>query len=290
MVRWSPFIQTYKQKKYPWIQLAGHSGNFVRGVKQGTVLKKFGEQEEKCYKLLMNDTLRDSVPEYFQTVINEDGKKFMELQCCLSNFVEPNLMDIKMGVRTFLETEVRSSKARPDMYKKMTDSDPREPTDEEHREKAITKHRYLTWRDEASSSKTLGFRIEGTTINGKSSRDFKQIKSSDQLVELFDKFAPKKEVLCQYLDQLKLLKNRCEMSPFFGQNEFIGSSLLFVHDHEKAGVWMIDFEKTSKLPPNTKISHANPWVLGSHEDGYLIGLNSLIQLFTRVYEMKDVPI
>ena len=41
---------------------------------QGTVLKKFGEQEEKCYKLLMNDTLRDSVPEYFQTVTNEDGK------------------------------------------------------------------------------------------------------------------------------------------------------------------------------------------------------------------------
>ena len=28
VVSWSPFIQTYKKQRYPWIQLAGHQGNW----------------------------------------------------------------------------------------------------------------------------------------------------------------------------------------------------------------------------------------------------------------------
>ena len=31
MVKWTPFIQTYRKRKYPWVQLAGHSGSFIRG-------------------------------------------------------------------------------------------------------------------------------------------------------------------------------------------------------------------------------------------------------------------
>ena len=31
---------------------------------------------------------------------------YLELQCCLSSFSEPCIMDVKMGTRTYLETEV----------------------------------------------------------------------------------------------------------------------------------------------------------------------------------------
>nr|XP_046908522.1 inositol-trisphosphate 3-kinase A-like isoform X3 [Dermatophagoides farinae] len=41
----SPFIQTYKRKKYPWIQLAGHQGNFVAGQIQGTIMKNCVEMK-----------------------------------------------------------------------------------------------------------------------------------------------------------------------------------------------------------------------------------------------------
>ena len=29
-----PFVQMFRHKKYPWIQLAGHPGNFLKGIQQ----------------------------------------------------------------------------------------------------------------------------------------------------------------------------------------------------------------------------------------------------------------
>lgn len=68
--------------------------------------------------------------------------------------------------------------------------------------------------------------------------------------------------------------------------QVIGSSLLFVHDSESANVWLIDFAKTLILPDDIKISHDSEWVVGNHEDGYLIGINNLIDIFN---EMKSNP-
>lgn len=52
-------------------------------------------------------------------------------------------MDVKLGTRTFLESEVKNAVTRSDLYTKMVELDPSEPTAEEHAEKAITKLRYM---------------------------------------------------------------------------------------------------------------------------------------------------
>ena len=70
--------------------------------------------------------------------------------------------------------------------------------------------------------------------------------------------------------------------------QFIGSSLLFIHDEEKVGIWLIDFGKTVPLPPTSKpITHNSNWEVGNHEDGYLIGIGNLIELFTNLCQLLE---
>lgn len=86
IVRWTPFYQTYKNKqRYPWIQLAGHQGNFKAGFDPGTVLKKISPREELCFKSLMTDVIRPYVPEFRGTVNGDDN------ECKFENFLKNTL-------------------------------------------------------------------------------------------------------------------------------------------------------------------------------------------------------
>ena len=47
---------------------------------------------------------------------------------------------------------------------------------------------------------------------------------------------------------------------------------------------MIDFGKTRLLPCSSPITHDKPWIRGTHEDGYLIGLDNLISHFQQIID------
>uniref|UniRef100_A0A182MQY9 Kinase n=1 Tax=Anopheles culicifacies TaxID=139723 RepID=A0A182MQY9_9DIPT len=295
IVQWTPFFQTYKKQRYPWVQLAGHQGNFKAGPDQGTVLKKLCPKEEKCFKVLMKDVLRPYVPEYKGQVNSEDGEStYIQLQDLLSDFYQPCVMDCKIGVRTYLEEELSKAKEKPklrkDMYEKMIQIDQNAPTDEEHRAKGVTKPRYMVWRETISSTSTLGFRIEGIKkSDGTSSKDFKTTKSRDQISEAFREFTDGfPHAMPKYIQRLKAIRATLEYSEFFKSHEVIGSSLLFVHDRHKASVWLIDFAKTVALPESVAITHDSKWKVGNHEDGYLIGINNLIDIFSEVHDRQTV--
>ncbi|XP_018025251.1 inositol-trisphosphate 3-kinase A isoform X3 [Hyalella azteca] len=286
VVQWTPFIQTYKRHKYPWVQLAGHQGNFKAGDKQGTILKKLCLAEQRALERLMKDKLEPYVPRYLGLVDKGDQEQYLELQDLLSNFTAPCVMDIKMGVRTYLEEELAKARVKPklrkDMFEKMVQIDPNAPSDAEQRAQAVTKPRYMVWRETISSTATLGFRIEGVKkSDGTSSKDFKTTRTQEQVLESLASFVQGYDhAPARYLKRLKEIRATLESSEFFKSHELIGSSLLFVHNEDDAVVWLIDFAKSIPLPDDVVVTHKVPWVEGSHEDGYLIGLDNLIALMT----------
>ncbi|KAM5238628.1 inositol-trisphosphate 3-kinase B [Ctenodactylus gundi] len=291
MVHWSPFVMSFK-KKYPWIQLAGHAGSF-KAAANGRILKKHCESEQRCLDRLMADVLRPFVPAYHGDVV-KDGERYNQMDDLLADFDSPCVMDCKMGIRTYLEEELTKARKKPslrkDMYQKMIEVDPEAPTEEEKAQRAVTKPRYMQWRETISSTATLGFRIEGIKKeDGSVNRDFKKTKTREQVTEAFREFTKgNRNILIAYRDRLKAIRTTLEVSPFFKCHEVIGSSLLFIHDKkEQAKVWMIDFGKTTPLPEGQTLQHDVPWQEGNREDGYLSGLNNLIDILTEM--SRDAP-
>ncbi|XP_032654107.1 inositol-trisphosphate 3-kinase B [Chelonoidis abingdonii] len=292
MVHWSPFVMSFK-KKYPWIQLAGHAGSF-KAAANGRILKKHCESEQRCLDRLMNDVLKPFVPAYHGDVV-KDGERYNQMEDLLAEFDSPCVMDCKMGVRTYLEEELTKARKKPslrkDMYQKMIEVDPNAPTEEENSLHAVTKPRYMQWRETISSTATLGFRIEGIKKeDGTVNRDFKKTRTKEQVTEAFREFTKgNRNILNGYLNRLKGIRDTLETSPFFKCHEVIGSSLLFIHDQkEQAKVWMIDFGKTTPLPEGQFLQHNVPWVEGNREDGYLWGLDNLIEILMELSQSEDL--
>nr|XP_032818737.1 inositol-trisphosphate 3-kinase A-like isoform X1 [Petromyzon marinus] len=297
-----------------WVQLSGHEGSLMPSH-SGTVLKRFCPHEQRCLQLLMGDApLCPFVPEFHgdttittvtATVIaagaavkttaatpsryRSTSQRYNRMQDLLAGFRAPAAMDCKMGVRTYLEEELalarRDPQPRADMLAKMVAVDPTAPTALERERGAVTKPRYMQWRELCSSSASLGFRIEATKkSDGTLRQDFKRTKSRDEVRAALEEFVGGDAVVMEsYIRRLHALRAALEVSPFFRSHEVIGSSLLFVHDAGgPAGVWMIDFSKTRPLPPGTALDHRTAWREGNREDGYLGGLDNLVAILEDV--------
>lgn len=80
----------------------------------------------------------------------------------------PRTYALLLPYRTYLEEELTKARKKPslrkDMYQKMVEVDPEAPTEEEKAQRAVTKPRYMQWRETISSTATLGFRIEGIKV------------------------------------------------------------------------------------------------------------------------------
>ncbi|XP_042201204.1 inositol-trisphosphate 3-kinase A-like [Callorhinchus milii] len=167
--------------------------------------------------------------------------------------------------------------------------DPEAPSPEDHSLGAVTKLQYMRWRETLSSTSSLAFRIEGlTTADGKVLKDFKQTRSREQITATLLRFTGGEvDILKGYLEQLRSIEEALGRSVFFKTHEVIGSSLLFVHESlGKPEVWLIDFGKTTALPQGQTLRHDIPWEEGNREDGYLLGLHNLMDIFSQALTQR----
>lgn len=79
----------------------------------------------------------------------------------------------------------------------------------------------MVWRETISTTATLGFRIEGIRrSDGTSSKDFKTMKSENQVKEAFFSFTNGlSDIVKQYLERLNALKAALAQSQFFATHE-----------------------------------------------------------------------
>ncbi|XP_078701247.1 inositol-trisphosphate 3-kinase A-like [Branchiostoma floridae x Branchiostoma belcheri] len=274
--------QNNQTKKEGFVQLSGHEGAFAQGAKN-TILKlqtKDGDTEARVYERLMGDVCREVVPGYHGEVFRDD-KYYIELENLLTHFVgDVAVMDVKIGNRTFAEKEAINPKLRPDLYQKMVKVNPEAATEEEQQKQAITKVRYMTFREKESSTSAFSFRVEASKVpGGKTNKDLKTVRTWEQVLKTLGKFFKGHPAARdKTVERLQVIREKFTASDFFKRHEIVGSSILMLYDVEdNAGAWMIDFAKTAALPDDISVTHAVPWELGNHEDGYLTGLDNLIK-------------
>ncbi|CAH0393993.1 unnamed protein product [Bemisia tabaci] len=274
-----------------WFQLSGHPDCFaVAGP--GTIWKKCSDSTERdVYEALSKEpTLKNVIPRHLRTV-EHDGQTFIELQDLLDGFEDPQVMDIKLGVRTFLESEVQNTTARQDLYKKMVAIDPDAPTEEEKQLQAVTKLRYMQFRENQSSTCSQGFRIEAIKLSGEPPRsNLQRVKSIEDVQNTLKLFLQEKEkARSQLVTILRNIRNKLEQTQYFKTHEVVGSSILIIHDNSKVGAWLIDFGKTRPVPDGLSVNHRTPWTPGNHEEGLLIGLDNLINIIENL-KLKEVAV
>ena len=189
---------------------------------------------EKWYKLIVINVIFRAVERYLSVFkhvsfvhsryyreVEYKGDTFIELQDLLFGFNDPHVMDIKMGTRTFLESEVSKTTARSDLYQKMIAVDPDAPTEQEHEQRAVTKLRYMQFREQQSSTCSHGFRIEAMKLPGSPPiTDLKKVKSRQEVLDTMKLFLGTRVTTREkLLARLKNLRSKIEMSEYFQTHE-----------------------------------------------------------------------
>lgn len=272
--------------------------------KSRLVLKQFDVCEEAAYRRFgAVGAAAGPVLEFLPRLEGvEDGDEgdgsgpFLKLTNLLYPFAAPRVLDVKIGVRTFLESECGSEEPRPDLYERMEALYPEELTEAERRARAVTKHRWMSVRDRVTTLGELGYRLDGFAGARPRSKlafdtDLQGLRSRADTVRAFRRFAKFAAtgdvgasstsalgIARELEDHLRRFRAALEGSQaLMAQNEFIGTSLLLVADTlGRAGVFWIDFAKTLPLPEGLKVTHRSPWIQGNREDGILTGVDNLV--------------
>ena len=280
--------------------ISGHVDNFRR-TKKGTLYKLTDATEGRMYNLLHRSACSPFLPQLINISASTGKRVILELQDMTHGMSQPCLMDVKMALRTFTEEDAHSTVPRKDLLEKMVKVDPDAASEEELSAGGILKLRYLQFREQSTSTKTLGFRIDAVqlsdvfdTTDVPTPDELRLVATRDEVCQVISRYLQRRrDVLVSFMHQLRDLRSRLDTDEIFLTHSFIRSSLLLVYDGEsgETHVRMIDLARVSASGKDThgiprRLDHRSAWSEGNHEDGYLTGLDNLIDIFTELLDAE----
>ena len=275
--------------------IAGHVANF-RKTPHGTLLKTTAAAEARTYKAFeaAKSPVARFLPELRDVKDSTRKRVIIEMSDLTHGVASPCIMDIKMATRTFTEEDAASQEQRADLLAKMLKVNPDAATPAEAEAGGITKMRYLRFREGASTSASLGFRVDAVQLaDGLEGvvPDSNEVKSIDSVAKVntaIRQYIQYRQPLAQeFRLRLRELREALEGDDVFMSHSFVRTSLLFVYSDvtSSCSVHLIDMSKVQKAA--RVLAHRGPWQPGNDEDGYLDGLDSLIRSFEELSE--EVP-
>jgi len=267
--------------------ISGHIENFQRSKDGSTIFKTTSRTEAKMYRSFAGTEVSIFLPKVTAPIRDSIGKRvIIEMGDLTHEHEKACLMDVKMGERTFTEEDARSEQLRGDLLTKMLKVQPDAATEAEVTDGGITKIRYLQFRENSTTTQSLGFRIDavrladGVDSEVPDSTDLKLIKTEEQVRGAMLQYVQRRRVvLGSFLKELERLRQTLERSDEFMQHSFIRTSLLLVYSDvtNTTSVHIIDLSRVSCTGGH--LTHRAPWAPGNHEDGYLTGLDNMIRIF-----------
>lgn len=284
------------------------------------ILKKLDPKELATYKRIgdvyKDDPVLGILPKFHGIIKAPDSTgetcEFLCLTNLLQNFTMPKVVDIKLGIRTFLESESSNPELRNDLYQRMCKLFPIEVTEQEHSAGGVTKLKWMSVRDRNSTTGSFGFRIDGVAgyqnkTKEEADKALQKIRTKDEASEAILAFVEEVvagsqsvpgngpvwrgpvDVADNLLERLRHTRELMQKSKFVSEQELIGTSLLIVADAlGNSGIFWIDFAKTMPLPEGVAVTHSSSWTLGNHEDGVLRGIDNLIDVVERARKVSSV--
>lgn len=185
------------------------------------ILKRAVQPEELALTEAMEEaTMSKCVVEY-KGPMNKGGVRYLMLHNLLFGHVDPNILDLKMGQRTYLTFDTKLDEPRTDLLAKMVKIDPSAPTADEAKV-GITKRRYMRFREMQSTTVSHGFRVEACHLSEVEGAAFskytKEHQTEQQTLDLFRKACRlRREIQLKVV--ANLVRSRCQIRFDFGTLE-----------------------------------------------------------------------
>ena len=213
--------------------IAGHVANF-RKTPHGTLLKTTAAAEARTYKAFeaAKSPVARFLPELRDVKDSTRKRVIIEMSDLTHGVEQPCLMDIKMATRTFTEEDAASQEQRADLLAKMLKVNPDAATPAEAAAGGITKMRYLRFREGASTSATLGFRVDAVQLADgldgvvPDSNELKSIDSVEAVNTAIRQYVQYRQPLArEFALRLRELREALEGDDVFMSHSFVRTSL-----------------------------------------------------------------